>query len=373
MGLLDSDLAPMLGGLLSSGWNRFRGVDPATGEADYWKRGGLAGLLGMPSWDEQPKTDIAMGFAGSTTPAVKGLIGALPAPTKGIRAYHGSPHDFDRFDLSKIGTGEGAQAYGHGLYFAENEGVARGYRDALAKDSYYTPGGQMFDPQSQLKHLNVRVAARNNGPDLDATIARAQELLPKASEQTRPMIEHDLAVLHSFRDAGGIAKNPGRMYEVEINADPERFLDWDKPLSGQPEAVKRLMGFEPRASQEAEQAVFELARQRGVAPTSLPEYRALEAQMDAARAMDQRYPTGGNIYESQKLVPGEYADKAAASKALRDAGIPGIKYLDQGSRAAGEGSRNYVVFDDSLISILRKYGLLGPMAGGATAGAVGDY
>ena len=46
-----------------------------------------------------------------------------------ITAYHGSPHDFDRFDLSKIGTGEGAQAYGHGLYFAENEGVAKGYRD----------------------------------------------------------------------------------------------------------------------------------------------------------------------------------------------------------------------------------------------------
>jgi hypothetical protein len=46
--------------------------------------------------------------------------------SQGIRAYHGSPHDFDRFDLNKIGTGEGAQAYGHGLYFAENEGVARG-------------------------------------------------------------------------------------------------------------------------------------------------------------------------------------------------------------------------------------------------------
>ena len=42
---------------------------------------------------------------------------------------------------------------------------------------------------------------------------------------------------------------------------------------------------------------------------------------------------------------------------LRDAGIPGIKYLDQGSRAAGEGSRNYVMFDDKLIDILRKYGI----------------
>jgi hypothetical protein len=45
--------------------------------------------------------------------------------TSGILAYHGSPYSFDKFDASKIGTGEGAQAYGHGLYFAENEGVAR--------------------------------------------------------------------------------------------------------------------------------------------------------------------------------------------------------------------------------------------------------
>jgi len=42
----------------------------------------------------------------------------------GIKAYHSSPHDFDRFDLSKIGTGEGAQVYGHGLYFAENPKVS---------------------------------------------------------------------------------------------------------------------------------------------------------------------------------------------------------------------------------------------------------
>jgi hypothetical protein len=49
-------------------------------------------------------------------------LAALP---DAITTYHGSPHDFDEFDMSKIGTGEGAQAYGHGLYFAENENVAK--------------------------------------------------------------------------------------------------------------------------------------------------------------------------------------------------------------------------------------------------------
>ena len=118
-GLLD-DPTGYLSGLLGAGWNRFRGVDPATGEADYWKRGGLAGLLGMPSWDEQPKTDIAMGFAGSTTPAVKGLAKAARLPmdeaSRLARAremgfdvsrpvYHGTNTDFRSFDPKRaIGT-----------------------------------------------------------------------------------------------------------------------------------------------------------------------------------------------------------------------------------------------------------------------------
>jgi hypothetical protein len=55
--------------------------------------------------------------------------------------------------------------------------------------------------------------------------------------------------------------------------------------------------------------------------------------------------------------------------ALREAGIPGIRYLDQGSRTAGDGSRNYVVFDQSLIEIMRKYGWMLPTAGvGMTMG-----
>ena len=43
-------------------------------------------------------------------------------------------------------------------------------------------------------------------------------------------------------------------------------------------------------------------------------------------------------------------------------GIPGVKYLDASSRGVGEGTRNYVVFDDRLISIVRKYGIAGASA-----------
>jgi hypothetical protein len=62
---------------------------------------------------------------------------------------------------------------------------------------------------------------------------------------------------------------------------------------------------------------------------------------------------------------------ARPSTALLDAGIPGIRYLDQGSRGAGEGSHNIVAFDPSTIEILRKYGLAGLGLGGAAAATAG--
>src|SRR6185437_4229507 len=74
----------------------------------------------------KPAADLAM----MTTLGAGAVPQDANALNMGIKAYHGSPHDFDAFDLSKIGTGEGAQAYGHGIYMAENPSVAESYRTA---------------------------------------------------------------------------------------------------------------------------------------------------------------------------------------------------------------------------------------------------
>jgi hypothetical protein len=52
---------------------------------------------------------------------------------------------------------------------------------------------------------------------------------------------------------------------------------------------------------------------------------------------------------------------------LKSAGIKGIRYLDGFSRGANQGSYNYVIFDDKLIDILKRYGI--PMTAG-TGGAM---
>ena len=82
----------------------------------------LKGLKPPPGPPDRP-------FGGPLTPDAP--PGSFVNPN-GIVAFHGTPHDFDRFDLGKIGTGEGAQAFGHGLYFAESKGLAERYRDTLS-------------------------------------------------------------------------------------------------------------------------------------------------------------------------------------------------------------------------------------------------
>lgn len=191
-----------------------------------------------------------------------------------IRAYHGSPHNFNRFDLSRVGSGEGAQTYGHGLYFAENPLVAEGYADKLAR---------------------------------------------RASSATDTVASPDLAP---------------RRYEVNIQADPSKMLAWDKPYHEQPALVQDVW-----------------AKLAPLLPVE--EHGAALYQKLASDARLERY------------VSTPIEDKKYASDQLKKFGVPGIKYLDQGSRGAGQGSSNYVVFNDKLIDIMRKYGIALP--GGAAA------
>ena len=97
----------------------------------------------------QPQTLLMEGDSmPSATQTVDNMPIAEPAqvvpPTDenpvGIIAFHGSGADFDEFKLEKIGTGEGAQAYGYGLYFTDSEDIAKFYRNSVsAIDRYAQP------------------------------------------------------------------------------------------------------------------------------------------------------------------------------------------------------------------------------------------
>lgn len=287
-------------------------------------------------------------------------------PVNGLLAYHGTPYSFDRFSLDKVGTGEGAQAFGHGLYFAQREGVARSYRDAVTRNKSGAPDllngdGQPFelnydypDPH-QLDAYGLITSHKGN---YDAAIADANA--PNAIRGWNADRSGNVTdALNVMRDSGATYGRPtGHMYQVQINANPDHLLDWDKPLSDQHPVVQGAMAqhLEPYRQQLISDA---LPTWRDPTPDELAQTHA--QANDAIGALK-----GGQAYDK---IAG--SDPAGASQALQASGVPGLRYLDQGSRGgdggAGDPSHNLVVFDDNTINILKKYGIAGLGIGGAAA------
>jgi hypothetical protein len=104
---------------------------PIAEKAAALQKAGYDAVIGNPGLEIAGKSTRSP-EANVFDPANIEILRKIAPPPPPIVAYHGSPHDFEKFDATKIGTGEGAQAYGHGLYFAESEGVAHSYRDTLA-------------------------------------------------------------------------------------------------------------------------------------------------------------------------------------------------------------------------------------------------
>lgn len=338
-------------------------------------------------------------------------IGLLPKwavdeGRKDITAYHGSPHDFDKFDASKIGTGEGAQAYGHGLYFAENPETAKAYKNALAGDHYTIDGNDVgkrpvaseFNSDTASKHPDAMAAyflTQSRSPTKEGRYADALSALdindqmfakyqrglnPDASAAVRKAITRN-------KDAEIGTGQSGKTYEVNIKADPSQFLDWDKPLSEQHPKVQ------------------EFIRQRAAA-MPLDEPGPRRAGKHILQSLIDNDAMGNDLYGRLAYAPGSQSQWSGAtnfirqddiaSQQLRDAGIPGIKYLDEGSRdwrmlspkestsgkwvvgkwpgggkeqryfdnakdaeayLAANKTSNYVVFDDNLIHTIKKNGV----------------
>ena len=271
------------------------------------------------------------------------LIGNAP---EGITAYHGSPHTFDRFDINKIGSGEGAQAYGHGLYFAEKEAVARDYRNKLAAPA------SNFDDARTLTQTYLADA----GGDLQKVRRVLEDSL--ANPQAHPTLRKRAQIVLDYLKANDVPTLPGSMYQVRLNVKPDELLDWDRPLSEQPKAVQSAL----------ERFGFKHDKE-GMAAFDDALLTALQSDGPSGKLPKQpANPLGANIYESSKVVGGDYRDRVKATEALKAAGIKGIRYKDQGSRGAEGGTYNYVIFDDKLVDILKRYGI--PITAGAGGAAI---
>ena len=293
---------------------------------------------------------------------------ALQRVKNPVDAWHGSARDFDRFDSRFMGQGEGAQAYGEGLYFGEERAVGEQYRDDAA-------------------------AARNQE---NPAYRRAQEWIDQFATKKQARQEID-ASIKQFRDRGDEAlaqeyeamreqmdkPNKGKLYNVDLHVKPDQTLNWDLPISQQPEIAKKLAaaGIDtmsknewsgvqrpsppgpvhwtnngtfiretPRGYEYGKGSPWD-AEALGVAPT------LEEAKRSAP--VEPRSLTGGELMHRLKMETEGFgpAYGKGTSDALRKAGIRALKYLDRDSRdrSSGKQTSNYVMLHDEDIAIKAKF------------------
>jgi len=321
--------------------NKLLGLD-AQEEHDAGVMQELDRILAMP--EDLADDDIPFSIGRTTVipsaetrpfPGAEGSPSVIGPAAFSISAFHGTPHLVDEFTTERMGTGEGAQVYGWGLYFASKRSVAEWYRRNLSQpmDRVET----VWDDPVYVRTNNGWMAESGNGQPLGYDSVEARALDAFAGIQPLDGLDADAAAI---MDDMVRVVDPGNLYTVELDFDEQELLDWDALLEEQPPGVLEKLDATDW---------FQFAKDQ------------LEDLADN--------PTGADLYRWIK----DDQSPQEASEQLAAAGIPGIRFLDGSSRGAGEGSRNYVVFEDSSIEITDHAFSLGPaqvadiMAGDALA------
>ena len=258
-----------------------------------------------------------------------------------LTAYHGTPHTIQgQFDINKVGTGEGAQSYGHGMYFAENPAVAAEYRKNLSPTYIKKIDGQLYD-SSNPEHLASHYV------DMFAKRGKSADEIAKILVEEGGTEAHKIAA--NIIKKGNVSpistEQGGNLYKVDIpDADIPMMLDYDKPLLQQPPNVLKAL-----------QSIDDPYIQQAI--TTKPK---LSKDGEYWEYMGNTYASKSEALEDatpQRIISGYTGlgkNPQEVSQALGQYGIKGVKYLDQSSRVEGKGTSNFVIFEPSQVKILEK-------------------
>jgi hypothetical protein len=220
----------------------------------------------------------------------------------GLTVFHGSPAKFNKFDRTKIGSGEGSQQYGYGHYVTESPAIANSYK-AMAEN-----------PQKRM-----RVTSKETSDQItkDALIMmNAKQFTGGDTTKLADLIQRRP---EAFTDPAGLVKRiseyegknvpPSFMYEIDLPDEQiAKMLDFDRPLKDQS-----------------------------------PEIQALAKQYGLTDADHM----GGD------LIAAMGAKKPAGAEMMREAGIPGIKHQQSGRE---DQPTNFIVFpgNEGLLTIQKR-------------------
>lgn len=265
-----------------------------------------------------------------------------------IRAYHGSPHEFDRFDASKIGTGEGDEVIARGLYFSGSKEFGDEYFGSLSQRQMTLNGEPMIDGSVEQQLAQAKLDGTLDDMEYGIRSARdAVKATPvpgkaeaeamfstpeKLAARRQNLLDEHEANLRTIAEIrkGNVSKT-GALYDVDLNVTPDELIVWEKPLSAHPAKVQQAL------------------RSLGVTDGKL---------------------TGAEAHEA---LAARLGGSEQAANALKGKGVQGVSYsasIDPARPAplgvrdpnANADVRNYVIFDDQRVKINSRNGK--PVASG---------
>lgn len=248
----------------------------------------------------------------------------------GLVLYHGSPHSFENFDISKLGSGEGAQAFGYGLYFTNETDIAKGYANKLSSRKNFwdalIEGNNLSLSKEDYDFINNELdslgfdGAKAEGADLG-------NILVDGKEEYSPQVLDAMSIL--------FGKNA---------VDELSGYDLTK------EQIDRLMSIKKKIS---DPQFYKVSVHKGKSPS---EYDYIDWAVPLSES--QRKKIGRDLPENisgesfYKSLVEELGSDKKTSEFLLSKGVDGITYKsNKGTGGKSGKGRNYVVFDSNSIEV----------------------
>ena len=292
--------------------------------------------------------------------------------------WHGSPHSFDSFSTDHMGTGEGNQAFGWGLYFTSKEEIARYYAESLSYlPRIFYKGKELTSEGFTKRPAEERVAfkiATNIKRGYDAQSAKTQvhaeieRILREPDEWTPDIVarnKEELKIIKAVEPSDIEVKPLRNLYSVNLD-DNLNWLDFNvPPRKDQLDAIK---------AQLIKDKEYIVATRMETITSKRYDYMSEEefgsfyegVKQEVGESVDflvnsiigddfmrgYERGKGDQLYrEIQRLFPEAINGQRETSMLLKRAGIDGNKYPANGGTSYKGHGANYVIFDDSDVQI----------------------
>ena len=280
-------------------------------------------------------------------------------------AWHGSPHDFDTFDLGAIGTGEGNQVHGWGLYFAKDKKVSDLYRRELSL-IHDVDKGTLFkvdvpDTKTMIdEQQSLNILSKETKQNLNAAVNALPDQVKEVfiNEYTKsPLFNH-----YAKKEIDELGSKFDQL-DTEYNLLKDKYLD--KYIEGELNTITQRnitrlaekYNIDLKALKENPNSIKDIKNQldtmwfnafteHGIASKKYREIYWGKYKKDFSALLNDGGINGRDFYLALSKALGSAKQ---ASEHLNEYGVKGITYVGE------QDGRCYVVFDDKAIKVIEKY------------------